>query len=162
MIEALVIGALTYVGVTAHHTNSTKMEALNHALSYVGTKGMVNLGSGCGHQGSSMNICLLPQVIYNVDTDGVGPKALYADLETGTLPFAYREFDVAFSAHILEHLGNWEGALTEWCRIADHVVIVLPHPASIGGWVHPRHVNHFGYNDMKQMVETHRNLEVFA
>lgn len=46
------------------------------------------------------------------------------------LPFADAELDFVFSSHLLEHIEDYRGALTEWWRVirpGGHLVLYLPH-----------------------------------
>jgi len=84
------------------------------------------------------------------------------NLEEAPLPFTEKQFDVAFASHVLEHLKNWEQALSEWTRIANHTVVVLPNPLSIGGWVYSEHKQHFGFGDIDYIRNWWSNVAVFA
>ena len=128
-----------------------KRRAIALALSLSSSKGIVNLGAGCTRTGFAEAVCELPEVQYNVDLGGDCPKCITANLEVAPLPFSTKQFDVAFASHVLEHLVNWQQALDEWTRIADHVVIVLPNPLSISGWVYYDHKQHFSMGDMAYM-----------
>ena len=124
-----------------------KNTALAHARSLAGDKGIINLGAGCSRTGFSESTCNLPEVVVNVDLTATGPKTEIHNLEE-ILPFGNGEFDVAFASHVLEHLVRWQEALNEWTRVADHVIIVLPNPLSITGWIYSEHKQHFGFNDI--------------
>jgi len=65
-------------------------------------------------------------------------------------------------SHVLEHLDNWEFALSEASRVADHVVIVLPHPLSPAGWLDPAHKQHFSREDMAVMERAFPNVKVLC
>ncbi len=136
----------------------TRNEALRRAQSLVTTKGIVNIGSGCDWSPSAMAICQLPEVVANLDVHVANncPKCQEVDLET---PFADGEFDVALASHVLEHLANWQGALQEWQRISDHVIVVLPHGID-ALHLNPLHKNHFGFAAMRAMQND--KVEVFA
>lgn len=134
--------------------------AIERAVELVGDKGVVNLGAGCHRSGRAMEICQLPEVVANVDLVDGGVRAIVADLEK-PLPFGYRQFDVAYASHVLEHLTRWEDALTDWCRVADHVVVVLPHPLSVSGYISPEHKQYFGWEDIAQIQERWPQVEVF-
>ncbi len=125
----------------------TRSQALATARSLAGDKGMINLGAGCTRDPMTMDICQLPEVVVNADRNSGGPNVVVADFDSGSLPFTDGQFDVAFASHVLEHLENWEQALDEWNRIADNVIVVLPHPLSIAGRLAREHVQHFSQAD---------------
>jgi len=89
------------------------------------------------------------------------PRFLQLNIERELLPFADKQFGCAFASHVLEHLDNWQFALEEACRVADYVVVVLPHPAYFSGWVWPSHRQHFSRDDIEKMVELYPNVEVY-
>ena len=159
-----VIGLLGAGYVLAIFVNQVaqKQRALALAISLNATKGIVNLGAGCSRTGGSQAVCELPEVVYNVDLGGNCPKCVIVNLEKSPLPFSNKQFDVAFASHVLEHLVNWEQALNEWTRIADHVVIVLPNPLFILAWVAPEHKQHFSFGDMDYMRNHWANITVFT
>lgn len=145
------VGSL-YGGLVYTNFAAKKNQALARARSLCQNKGIINLGAGCSRTGFSESVCNLPEVVVNVDLTAVGPKEERHNLEEA-LPFANGEFDVAFASHVLEHLDRWEEALNEWVRIADHAVIVLPHPLSISGWIYSEHKQHFSFGDMNFIRE---------
>lgn len=148
-----ILGAAA-LGYTAWATANfflTRGEALDTARSLAVDKGMINLGAGCDRDPLTMGICNLPEVVTNADINAGGPNSVVADFESGRLPFADRQFDVAFASHVLEHIVNWEKALDEWNRIADRVIVVLPHPLSIAGHMAREHVQHFSHADAREI-----------
>lgn len=138
-----------------------KKAALARACELVNNKGIINLGAGYRRSAFAKYVCTLEIVRVNVDIVDGAPKMLVADLEE-PLPFPDEEFDVAFASHVLEHLNHWRLALDEWTRIADHVVVVLPHPLSIGGRLAPNHRHHFSLSDMGYISQVWPSVEVFA
>jgi len=143
------------------YTTHVKKEAWNCARSLAGTKGVINLGAGPDRVFPSQRIALSPEVVANVDIipDGL-PHYFRYDIEN-ELPFADKQFSVSYASHILEHLGNWQLALEEACRVADFAVIVLPHPLSPWGKLSPAHKQHFSRSDIEQMGKNHNNVVVF-
>ncbi|MBU0598981.1 class I SAM-dependent methyltransferase [Patescibacteria group bacterium] len=139
---------------------SKKNQALTRARSLSGEKGIINLGAGCSRMGFSESTCNLPEVVVNVDLTTWGPKAEIHNLQE-RLPFADGEFDVAFASHVLEHLDHWQEALNDWTRIADHAIIVLPNPLSIGGWIHSEHKQHFSFGDIN-FIRQNWAVEVYC
>lgn len=139
----------------------TRSQALDTARSLTADKGMINLGAGCNRAPMTMDICNLPEVVTNADINAGGPNSVVADFESGRLPFADRQFDVAFASHVLEHLVNWETALDEWNRIADRVIVVLPHPLSIMGHVAREHVQHFSHADARAIEAAWPRTKIF-
>ena len=140
-----------------------KKTAFSYARELVSDKGMINLGAGPHRTLLAGEIANTPEVVANVDIalDGL-PNFTQLDIETDCLPFADNEFDCAFMSHILEHLGDWEYALTEAVRVADHVVVVLPHPLSIASWLNRQHKQHFSLRDMRAIEETYPTVTVFC
>ncbi|GAI68525.1 unnamed protein product, partial [marine sediment metagenome] len=56
---------------------------------------------------------------------------------------------------------NWQFPLSEMVRVADYVVVVLPHPAYFSGWLAPEHKQHFSVDAIQNMVELYPNVEVY-
>lgn len=156
-----IFGSLYGIGIYANFTIK-KERALALARSLYIDKGIINLGAGCSRTGFSEAVCELPEVVFNVDLVGDCSKCITINLEETPLPFNDRQFDVAFASHVLEHLENWEQALNEWTRIADYVVIVLPNPLSISGWIHPAHKQHFSFSDMNYMRNYWPRVTIFS
>jgi len=90
------------------------------------------------------------------------PHFIQLDVERETLPFADKQFGCTFASHVLEHLDNWQFALGEMVRVADYVVVVLPHPASFFGWLAPEHKQHFSRDDIQKIAELYPNMEVYC
>ena len=162
LVKLLLIGASAYGAAVATNYFSRKGVALDRALELVGDRGIINIGSGCSRSALAGYICNLESVRVNVDISNGSAKMLCVDLELGSLPFEDKEFDVAYASHVLEHLKNWQGALDEWCRIADYVIVVLPHPLSIGGRLNPDHWQHFSFRDMDYIRLHWPTVELFA
>lgn len=140
---------------------TTKLAAFKHAKSLITTKGIINLGSIGSLDPFSEMIAKDEAVKFNVDLRADSQPHFYQhDLEQ-PLPFADKEFDVAFMSHILEHLENWEQALSEAVRVADYVVIVLPSPISLANWFAKEHKQHFLGNDARQIELTYPSVRVF-
>lgn len=154
---------LTYVGWNIVNFYATKVKAMLRAINLSETKGIINIGSGCDWSSNAMAFCKLPQVMVNIDIHVTEdcPKCEWIDLENAPLPFTDKEFDVAWASHCLEHLTNWQGALTEWQRIADHVIVILPNPLGIDALhLNPQHKQHFSFADMRAMRS--QGIEVFT
>ncbi len=150
----VILGATgLYFGYICINAVTQKADALELALELSGNKGIVNLGAGCERDGWAATVCQLPQVWVNVDMEGTGPNMYYADLEIARLPFQDKQFGVAFASHVLEHLDNWQGALDEWTRIADHTVVIVPSPFSLS-CVAEEHKQVFGFEN-RQYIEQH-------
>lgn len=159
VIAFAVFGGPAYAAIFADNYFRQKDLAVRRACSLVRTKGIVNLGSGCTRSSTSMAICQLPEIAVNADLDEGGPNFVRTDLNK-SLPFYNKQFDVAFASHILEHLDNWQTTLTEFNRIADHIIIVLPHPNSVSQWLNPDHKQHFKTEDI-EYIKSQYNTEVF-
>jgi len=138
-----------------------RKKAWNFARRLAGTKGVINLGAGSDRPFPSQQIALSPEIVVNVDIapDGL-PRYLQYDIEI-ELPFADKQFSVSYASHVLEHLENWSFALEEACRVADFVVVVLPHPLSPLGWLSPVHKQHFSKSDIEQMSRNYNSVVVF-
>jgi SAM-dependent methyltransferase len=164
-IGAIGIGVAVAVIATAIidevQTAGTKERAFDYAKSLAGKKGIINLGAGPHRTFQSHMIAASPEVVANLDIvpcDGM-PNFIQWDIEEG-LPFRDKTFDVAFASHVLEHLDDWEFALGEAARVADHVVVVLPHPLSPGGWLVPAHKQHFSREDMAEIETAFPNVKI--
>ena len=161
MNPLLILGLYGGALVTNYYAKRDK--GLSRALELSGDKGIVNIGSGCDWSGSAMAICDLPQVVANVDVSiaDTCPKCTEVNLDQMVvLPYYEGQFDVAFASHVLEHLDNWQDVLSECERVADHVIIVLPHPFSINSYFNHLHKQHFGFQDMDKMKSY--KTEVYA
>ena len=149
-------------GVDALHTVHIKRQAWNFARGLAGERGIINLGAG-PHRATieSKMIAWSPEVALNADivVDGL-PRFRQVDMEC-TLPFTDNQFACAFASHVLEHLDNWGGALEEMARVADRVVVVLPHPLSPSGWLSPSHKQHFSVDDIDDMRRICASVVVF-
>lgn len=161
MIKWLLAGVALVTGVNVTHHISTKKHAFNYAKSLVREKGIINLGAGPHRTLLAEVIANSPEVRANLDIvpDGM-PNFMQWDIEE-PLPFGDKIFDVTFASHVLEHLDNWQFTLSEAIRVADHTVIVLPHPLSPGGWLNPFHKQHFSKGDIAEMENTFPNTTVW-
>ncbi len=166
-IGAVGIGVATTlistVIINAVYHAEIKKRAFNYAKSLAGEKGIINLGAG-PHRTllATKVIARSPEVAVNLDIVPNGlPNFIQWDIEEG-LPFSDKTFDVAFASHVLEHLDNWEFALSEVTRVADHGVVVLPHPLSLTGWLNPSHKQHFSREDMANMERAFPNVKVLC
>lgn len=144
------------------HLMVTKDAAFEKARGLSNGKGIINLGCGPNRTFIAQVIAESPEVLVNVDValDGM-PRFLQLDIETEPLPFADKEFGVAYLSHVLEHLDNWQFTLAEASRVADYVVVVLPHPGYFSGWLAPEHKQHFSRDDIDQIAQLYSNVEVY-
>jgi len=144
------------------HLATTKATAFEHARQLANGKGIINLGAGPHRTFGAQIIAEAPEVLANIDIalDGM-PHFIQLDIEREVLPFADKQFGCAFASHVLEHLDNWSFALEEACRVADYVVVVLPHPAYFSGWLWPGHRRHFSRDDMHEMAQLSPNVVVY-
>ena len=152
----------TCAAVDLLHLTATKDEAFEEAKRLSNGKGIINMGCGPHRTYQGQVIADAPQVLSNIDLvpNGV-PHYLQLDLEKSTLPFADKQFGCAFASHVLEHLDNWQFALAEMLRVADHAVVVLPDPLYFSGWLSPEHRQHFSIEEINEMVELYPNVEVY-
>ena len=144
------------------HVALTKDAAFQEAMKLSNGKGIINIGCGPHRTYQSYIIAEQSDVLANIDITRNGmPHFQQLDIEAEVLPFADKQFGVAFLSHILEHLDNWQFALAEASRVADYLVIVLPHPAYFSGWLAPGHRQHFSRDDMYEMTQLYPNVVVF-
>ena len=136
-----------------HHI-ITKNAAFEQARKLSNGKGILNLGCGPHRTYQAQMIAEQPEVLGNIDIAPNGmPHFIQLDIETERLPFADKQFGCVFASHILEHLDNWQFALEEIVRVADWVVVVLPHPTNFGGWLDPEHRQHFSVDDIYEIAQ---------
>ena len=129
-----------------------KQEAFALAKSLTANKGILNAGAGPHKAFFAQTIARSPEIALNIDLvpDGM-PRFIQLDLEkTPYYQFQTKQFDVVFASHMLEHLENWQQCLNELLRIADWVILVLPHPFSLGQ-LSPAHKQHFGFKDIERL-----------
>ena len=144
------------------HVTTTKFAAFEHARQLSNGKGVINIGAGPHQTYQAQVIAEQPEVLANIDItpDGM-PRFMQLDMERDPLPFPDKQFGCAFASHVLEHLDNWQFALGEMVRVADNVVIVLPHPAYFSGWLSPEHRQHFSVDDINDMAGLYPNVVVY-
>jgi len=141
---------------------TTKEVAFEEAKRLSGGKGIINIGAGPNRTFGAQVVARDPEVLANIDIDPDGlPNFIRLDVESDSLPFADKQFGVAYCSHVLEHLDNWEFALNEMVRVADYVVIVLPDPKYFSGWIDPEHKQHFSPDDINQILQLYPNVVVY-
>ena len=159
-------GLVSALGVCALldllHVTVTKDVAFEEANRLSNGKGIINLGAGPHRTYQAQIIAESPEILANIDIapDGI-PRFLQLDIESESLPFSDKQFGCAFASHVLEHLHNWQFALAEACRVADYVVVVLPHPAYFSGWLAPEHRQHFSMDDINAIAQLYPNVLVY-
>lgn len=60
----------------------------------------------------------------------IGIELDYPGYDGKTLPFPSGSQDAVFASHVLEHIEDWSGALSDWYRvlkIGGHLIIAVPH-----------------------------------
>ncbi len=140
-----------------------KVTAFQYALRLVKDKGMINLGAGPHYTFPAREIAQHPAVRANVDVVADGLPAFHRlDIGKDRLPFSDKAFDCCWISHVLEHTEQWQFALSEAARVADHVVVVLPHPASLSARLVPEHKHHFSHQEIAAMQSNWRNIEIFV
>ena len=161
-VGAFVSSIVRVVASESLHHIITKATAFEEAKRLAGARGIINLGAGPHRTLLAQELAASPEVLANVDVamDGM-PQFLQLDMETEPLPFGDKQYGVAFASHVLEHLSNWQFALAEACRVADYVVVVLPHPAYFSGWFDPEHRQHFSRDDIDEIAQLYPNVEVY-
>ena len=162
----LFVGSLSLVGgLTLRdiiHVVIAKTAAFEKAKELSNGKGIVNIGAGPHRTYQAQMIAESPSIMANIDIAANGiPRFIQLDIEAEHLPFSDKQFGVAFLSHILEHLDNWQFALEEAIRVADYVVVVLPHPAYFSGWLDPQHKQHFSRDEIDEIVQFYPNVEIY-
>ena len=144
------------------HLLHTKGYAFEEARELAQGKGIINVGAGPHRPFDAKAIAESPEVLANVDItpDGM-PHFIQMDIEKEHLPFPDKQFGCVFASHVLEHLANWQFALDEMVRAADHVVIVLPNPCSPIGWIWPEHKQHFSVDDIDELANLYPNVTIY-
>ena len=162
-VIGLALTGLGYIIVSAGRHLAVKKRAFNYARSLFSSKGIINLGAGPHRTLLAREIAESPEVVVNIDLvpDGL-PQFTQLDIEVDALPFSDKQFDCSFMSHVLEHLYDWEFALNEAIRVADYVVVVLPHPVSIAGLLNPDHRQHFNVRDMKDIEHMYPSVKIFC
>lgn len=152
---------MKYVACELIHVTVTRGAAFEEAKRLARGRGIINLGAGPHRTYQAQIIAEAPEILSNIHIapDGM-PHFLQFDIER-ELPFGDKQFGCAFLSHILEHLDNWQFALAEASRVADYVVVVLPHPAYFSGWLAPGHKQHFSRDDIDEMAGLYPNVEVY-
>jgi SAM-dependent methyltransferase len=166
ILLGVTVGAIAanFIGFYFYH-DILKRRAFEKATTLCTGKGIINLGASCTRWNPSMSfdkmVCESPLVKVNVDLGDTCPKCTAFDLNNSPLPFSDKQFDVAFGAHILEHLDNWQQALDEWTRIADHVIICIPDPLSLSGWTYWQHAQHFNWKGIDYIRKNWPGISVY-
>ena len=140
----------------------TKDVAFEEAKRLSQGRGIINLGAGPHRTYQAQIIAEAPEILANIDIapDGM-PRFLQLDIEHESLPFGDKQFGCAFASHVLEHLDNWQFALNEMLRVAEYVVVVLPHPLYFSGWLTSEHRQHFSVDDINGIAQLYPNVEVY-
>jgi len=144
------------------HVVTTKEVAFEEAKRLSNGKGIINIGAGPNRTFGAQVVARDPEVLSNIDIDPDGlPNFIQLDVESDPLPFADKQFGVAYCSHVLEHMDNWEFALNEMVRVADYVVIVLPDPQYFSGWLDLEHKQHFSTDDIDAILQLYPNVVVY-
>ena len=145
------------------HMGLAKNAAFAEALRLSNGKGIINIGSGTHRTKWAHNIAETPEILVNIDIvlDGA-PNFLQMNVEEELLPFNDKQFGCAFASHVLEHLDNWEFALNEMVRVADSVVVVLPHPVYFSGWICSEHKQHFSIEEVRAIAKLYPKVQVYC
>ena len=151
-----------YATVDIFHLATTKEAAFEEAKRLSGGKGIINVGAGPHKIFGAQIIARDPEVRANIDIEPDGlPNFIQLDVERDSLPFDDKQFGCAFASHILEHLDNWQFCLDEMLRVADYVVVVLPHPHYFSSWPNPEHKQFFSIDDINQILQLYSNVVVY-
>lgn len=115
---AIVGGAIGFAAACATwdilHVVTTKEAAFEEAKRLSGGKGIINIGAGPNRTFGAQVVARDPEVVVNIDIEPDGlPNFIQLDVEMEPLPFADKQFGVAYCSHVLEHLDNWEFALND-------------------------------------------------
>jgi len=165
-LKTIAIGIATGVGTALSmdliHTARAKMRAWDAAQVLTNGRCIINLGAGPHRTSFGRRMAELPLVCLNVDcVPNNMPRYMQMDIDGTPLPFGDKSFGCAVLSHVLEHLHDWQATLSEAVRIADYVVVVLPHPLSPIGRLHPQHLHHFNALDIEEMQQAWPNVTVF-
>ncbi len=161
ILTGVISGVTSAVAIDLIHMDLIKRQAFAYAQSLANGKGIINLGAGPHRTFLAQEISQNQAVEANIDIVPNGmPHYIQLDIERERLPFPDCFFGVAFCSHILEHLVSWDFALGEAMRVADKVVVVLPHPLSPIGWLCPAHRQHFSFDDIAE-IERLPTVKVF-
>ena len=151
-----------YVLLDLGHVTAVKEVAFAKAKELSNGKGIINVGAGPHRTFMSYFIAEQPEVAANIDVVANGMSHfIQLDIEKEGLPFGDKNFGCAFASHILEHLDNWQFALAEMVRVADNVVVVLPDPLYLSGWLSPEHRQHFLADDINGICELYPTVTVY-
>jgi len=166
VVATIVGSAIAFVGACAawdiFHIVTTKEVAFDEARRLSGGKGIINIGAGPNRTFGAQVVAREPEVLANIDIDPDGlPNFIQLNVESDPLPFADKQFGVAYCSHVLEHLDNWQFCLSEASRVADYVVIVLPDPSYFSGWIDPEHKQHFSTDDIDAILQLYPNVVVY-
>ena len=162
VLSSLVAALGAYAACDLLHMTSVKAAAFEYAKQLSNGRGIINLGAGPHRLPQSQLMAWSPEVLANLDIAPNGmPHFMQLDIERDPLPFADKQFGVAFLSHVLEHLDNWSFALEEACRVADYVVVVLPDPTYFSGWLAPEHRQWFTIDEIAELAQLYPNVVVY-
>lgn len=161
VLTGVISGVTSAIAIDFIRTDWMKKQAFDYAKRLSNGKGIINLGAGPHRTLRAQEISQSSVVAVNIDValDGI-PHFIQLDIEKERLPFSDQQFGCSFMSHVLEHLDNWDFALSEAMRVADKVVVVLPHPLCLVGWLNPRHKQHFSFDDITE-IERLPKVKVF-
>lgn len=166
VLTGVITGITTTLAIDWIRTDWTKKEAFGYAEKLANSKGIINLGAGPHRtlhtdRPFAQKVSRSPAIVANIDIVANGmPHFMQLDIEKERLPFGDKQFGCSFLSHVLEHLDNWDFALGEAMRVADKVVVVLPHPLSPIGRLVPSHKQHFTFSDITE-IERLPKVKVF-
>ena len=154
VLTGVISGVTSAIAIDLIRQDWLKKQAFDYAKRLSNGKGIINLGAGPHRALLAQEISQSPAVAANIDIVANGmPHFMQLDIEKERLPFSDKQFGCSFMSHVLEHFDNWDFALSEAMRVADKVVVVLPHPLSLTGWLAPGHKQHFSFNDIREIEE---------
>lgn len=154
--------AAAYTMCDIFHVVTTKETAFEEAKRLGNGKGIINIGAGPHRTFGAQVVARDPEVLANIDIEPDGlPNFIQLDVEREPLPFANKQFGVAYCSHVLEHLDNWQFCLSEMVRVADYIVVVLPDPVYFSGWIASDHKQHFSIDDIDGIVQLYENVVVY-
>jgi hypothetical protein len=144
----IVLGAVgLYAAWSSVNHYAQKGRAWAFARRMAGPKGIINLGASGSAQlpGPFVgNVAGSSETALNVDREPSSlPGFVQLNLDSYPWPFEPKQFGVAFASHVLEHLTIPTAALEEMQRVADIVVVAIPHPWSVVSMLNPLHKHHF-------------------
>ena len=133
-ISGVVGGVLIFSAIDHHldyHVRKNAIMDWVKKYAKTKTKPVINIGCRCIDLGG-VNVDV-------VDRSNCVKNFVLADAENLYM-FYDKQFSVAVLSHVLEHCENPDKALAEAQRVADEVIVLVPHWWNLGNWFCPEHL----------------------